>query len=341
MVSTPDRLLLTVSEKERPQRIDLYLITKGVRFSRSRLQRLISQGLITINDRSIKPSTKVHPGDHIEVAVPPPTPIEARPEPIPLNILHEDESLLVINKPAGMVVHPAPGHHQGTLVNALLHYLKAPSGGEYPGGRERPGIVHRLDKDTSGLLVVAKTDEAHRALSQQFKSHTVRKTYRALVLGDLTRGKGRIELAIGRDIWERKKFSQRTKRPKEAITTYKILERFGQATLLEAYPETGRTHQIRVHMASLNHPVVGDHVYGGKKAAVLTIATEEIRIPRQMLHARSLGFLHPVTGKDLTFTSPIPPDMEEVLEALRTLKNSFSKLLKKASLPPDCHSDPE
>jgi 23S rRNA pseudouridine1911/1915/1917 synthase len=246
--------------------------------------------------------------------VPRAEPLALKGESIPLEILYEDEALLVLNKPAGLVVHPAPGHWNGTLVNALLHHFQT-SGGTVStiGGKERPGLVHRLDKDTSGIMVIAKTDEAHRSLAGQFKQHTITRVYEALVWAVPKKGHGVIELAIGRDTKERKKFSARTARPKESVTEYKVDKRFcKQAAHVLLYPRTGRTHQLRVHLTSLGHPILGDETYGGRKVA----AVEHIAIPRVMLHARTLGFRHPVSGAFQEYTRDAPADMAEVEAAL-------------------------
>lgn len=291
-------------------RIDLYLIQRGITLSRSRLQRLIESGEVEVNGRRVRPSYRVRPGDRIEIRVAPPRPIEVTAEPIPLDVLYEDDALLIVNKPAGMVVHPGPGNPNRTLVNALLHHCR-----ELPGigGRERPGIVHRLDKETSGLLVVAKTDAVHQHLSRQFKAHSIFRRYLALVYGDLQKERGRIGLAIGRDLWERKKISPRTTRPKEAETRFEVLERFGSATLVAAYPQTGRTHQIRVHMAHIRHPVVGDKIYGGHRRK----APWEQDVKRQMLHAETLGLVHPVGLSHHRWVAPLPEDMARLIDRLR------------------------
>jgi 23S rRNA pseudouridine1911/1915/1917 synthase len=246
--------------------------------------------------------------------VPKPEPLELQGEAIPLEVLFEDDQLLVLNKPPGIVVHPAPGNWTGTLVNALLHYFQA-SGGTVSsiGGKERPGLVHRLDKDTSGVMVIAKTDLAHRHLSGQFKHHTISRVYEALVWQIPKKGHGLIELAIGRDPKERKKFSARTIRPKEAVTEYHVNRRFGKAAAhLLLYPRTGRTHQLRVHLASLGHPILGDPTYGGRKVC----SVNGLAVPRVMLHARMLGFSHPVTGTLCEYERPSPPDMEQLMRKL-------------------------
>ncbi len=250
-------------------------------------------------------------------------------EAIPLEILFEDDSLLVLNKPPGIVVHPAPGNWHGTLVNALLHHFQT-SGGTIStiGGKERPGLVHRLDKETSGVMVITKTDVAHRALAAQFKHHTITRMYEALILGVPKKGHGLIDLAIGRDSKDRKKFSARTTSPKESRTGYVVDRRYGKlASHVLLYPQTGRTHQLRVHLTSLGHPILGDETYGGKKVC----AIEGVEIPRVMLHARTLGFVHPTTGKAEEFSRPVPRDMEQVLTQLeRLITQAESPIQKKA-----------
>jgi 23S rRNA pseudouridine1911/1915/1917 synthase len=314
------RTELIVTAGESPKRLDLFLANREPTLSRSALQRLITDGRITLNGQPVRPSQKIKPGDRIVLDVPRPEPLELKPEAIPLEVLFEDDSLVVLNKPAGLVVHPAPGHWTGTLVNALLHHFQRPGGSlSSIGGKERPGLVHRLDKETSGVLVVAKTDQAHRTLAAQFKQHSIIRVYEALVWGAMKKREGVVELAIGRDVKERKKFSARTARPKPSATAYKVIQRLGvSATRVELLPRTGRTHQIRVHLLSLGHPVLGDTVYGGRKVKMLGDAT----IPRIMLHARTLGFRHPVTGESMEFTTPPPPDMEAtvalILDAHRT-----------------------
>ncbi len=256
-----------VTAGELPKRLDIFLVNREPKLSRSALQRLIGQGRVRINDQVVKPSQKIKPGDTIAFDIPKAEPLELKGESIPLEILYEDDVLLLLNKPAGLVVHPAPGHWAGTMVNALLHHFQT-SGGTVStiGGKERPGLVHRLDKDTSGVMVIAKTDEAHRALSAQFKHHTITRVYEALISGVPKKGHGLIELAIGRDRKERKKFSAHTARPKESVTEYKVDHRFGKlAAHVLLYPRTGRTHQLRVHLTSLGHPILGDQTYGGRE----------------------------------------------------------------------------
>jgi 23S rRNA pseudouridine1911/1915/1917 synthase len=274
-------------------------------------------GRIRINDQVAKASQKIKPGDRITMDVPKPEPLVMKGEAIPLEILFEDDSLLVLNKPPGIVVHPAPGNWHGTLVNALLHHFQT-SGGTIStiGGKERPGLVHRLDKETSGVMVITKTDVVHRALAAQFKLHTITRVYEALILGVPKKGHGLIDLAIGRDIKDRKKISARTTSPRESRTEYVIDRRYGKvASHVLLYPQTGRTHQLRVHLTSLGHPILGDETYGGKKVCTIN----EVDVPRVMLHARTLGFVHPTTGKAEEFTRPVPPDMEQVITQLEQL----------------------
>ncbi len=310
----------TVSAGEHPKRLDVFLSTHTADLSRAAIQRLIGKGAVTVNGKRPKPSQKIKPGDEIAWDVPKPEPLKIGGEPIPLDVLFEDDALLVLNKPAGIVVHPAPGHWSGTLVNALLYHMQAnkPAAGESGlasiGGRERPGLVHRLDKGTSGVMVIAKTDAAHQGLSKQFKAHTIHRVYLALVSGSVKGKTGRVDLAIGRDTRNRKKISARTTSPREAVTEFAVVERYGkQATLVEVHPQTGRTHQIRVHLASLGHPLLGDDTYGGRKACLV----RERSIERPMLHARTLGFIHPVTGKRLDYTVPPPADMDHLLRQLK------------------------
>ncbi len=306
-----------ITSGEQPKRLDLFLVNREREISRSALQRLIELGRIRINDQVVKASHKIKPGDRITMDVPKPEPLSIQGEAIPLEVLFEDEFLLVLNKPPGIVVHPAPGNWTGTLVNALLHHFQT-SGGTIStiGGKERPGLVHRLDKETSGVMVITKTDTAHRALAAEFKLHTITRVYEALVWGVPKKGRGLIELAIGRDVKDRKKFSSRTTSPKESVTEYVVDRRYGKvAAHVLLYPRTGRTHQLRVHLASLGHPILGDHTYGGRKVC----AIQEVEIPRVMLHARTLGFTHPATGGVENFTRSVPGDMEKVMHALEQL----------------------
>ena len=314
-MSRPERIISTrewtVPRLTAPCRLDRFLMGLGIHSSRTFLQRLIREGEVEVNGQTVKTRYRVRSGDRIVVRIHAPTPLKIQPEPIPLDIVYEDSHLLVVNKPEGLVVHPAPGHYSGTLVNALLHHCRDLSG---IGGRERPGIVHRLDKGTTGLLLVAKSDAAHQGLSRQFSTHTISRTYWALVIGTLRKSPQIVEVAIGRDRRDRKKISSRTLRPKRAVTKVRIIERFSAATWVEAEPKTGRTHQIRVHLAGLGYPIFGDRTYGGLRAGLLG----ETRIERPMLHARRLGFIHPIHGKPLEFEVPMPEDMEELVRLLRS-----------------------
>jgi len=308
-----------ITAGEHPQRLDHYLGMKLHGPSRAKIQRWIAAGQVLVNDAPQRASHKVRPGDRVTVNVPPPVRTALRPEAIPLEIVYEDDDLLVVNKPPGLVVHPAPGHDRGTLVNALLHHCGAL---REVGGRERPGLVHRLDKETSGLLVVAKTEAAMRDLVAQFKHHTIERRYLALAVGRFERRQGEIALAIGRDRVHRKKFSSRTASPKASTTRYRVLEQFAPATMVEATPLTGRTHQIRVHFASIRHPLVGDVLYGGPAIRRLTQLAGEgpdgrPLIARQMLHAQSLGLRHPATGQSMRWEVPPPTDMAAVIAWLR------------------------
>jgi 23S rRNA pseudouridine1911/1915/1917 synthase len=311
-VVTTSELLVTLGET--PKRLDLFLANREPELSRAGLQRLIQEGHIRVNGMSVKSSYKIRPGDRIVLTIPRPEPLELKPEPIPLEVLYEDAVLLVLNKPAGLVVHPAPGHWSGTLVNALLHHLQTPDGSlSTIGGKERPGLVHRLDKETSGVMVIAKTDQAHRGLAAQFKQHTITRVYEALAWGNFKKPEGIIELAIGRDVKERKKFSSRTAHPRASATVYRVLRRLGKlATYVQLTPRTGRTHQIRVHLADLGHPVLGDEAYGGRKVK----AVAGVSVERVMLHAKTLGFIHPATGMPFEFSTPCPPDMDAIQRAL-------------------------
>ena len=298
--------ILKVSPYSDSKRIDQYL-TNLLPLSRTAVQRLLKLNLITVNKESVKANYKTRPDDEIRIEIPGPTPLPLEPEAISLDIVYEDEHLLIVNKPSGMVVHPAPGHYSGTLVHALLHHCKDLKG---IGVRDRPGIVHMLDKDTSGVIVIAKSDLVHRHLSKQFKDRTVNKVYIALVQGVMKKNRGEIDLPIGRDTKDRKKFSSRTVKPKHAKTLFRVIKRFKDATLLELKPETGRTHQLRVHLAHLNHPVAGDSFYGGRGYSKIG----GVKIERLMLHAMKLGLTHPVTGKYMEFEPPLPDEMKKIIE---------------------------
>lgn len=315
-----------VTLKEAQERLDIYLLKSLPDLTRSRIKRLIEEGGVLVNHSPTKAGHKVKAGDIIEVVLPEPQVLEARPEAIPLDILYEDESIIVIDKPPGLVVHPGAGRPGGTLVNALLYHCKDLAG---IGGSLRPGIVHRLDKDTSGVLVVAKTDNAHQGLARQFKRHRVTRRYLALVWGMVKQDKGIIDIPIGRHPVQRKRMYVAPGRGRRAVTNYRVLERFGPITLLEIAPETGRTHQIRVHLSSIHYPVVGDPVYG--KKTIPSGLSQRLRdslkgLKRQALHAFSLGIIHPVKGETMEFTSNPPEDIRVVIEALRQIQDSRFKI---------------
>jgi 23S rRNA pseudouridine1911/1915/1917 synthase len=287
-------------------RLDRFLALELPEFSRSRLQTLIRGGFVTVNRQTARPRDLVRRNDIVRVAEPAVESIEARPEEIPLDVLYEDDDLLVINKPAGLVVHPGAGHQAHTLVNALLAHCTDLSG---IGGKERPGIVHRLDKETSGCVVVAKNDFAHRSLSEQFAGRSVQKIYLALVCGALRKSSGTIDAPIARHPVHRQKMSVAPARGRTAVTEYRVLKSAHERSLVECKIHSGRTHQIRVHFHHLGHPVLGDKVYGG--------ATRDA-YPRHMLHSYRLGFAHPRTGEWKQFEAPLPPDFAEVIRALGT-----------------------
>lgn len=299
---------LIVPPEDQGQRLDRWLAQRRPDLSRARIQTLLREGHITVENRSAKPSLRITPGLRIRLVLPPPRPSTLEPEPIPLDIRFEDDALLVLNKPAGLVVHPAAGHPRGTLVHALLHHCPALLG---IGGEQRPGLVHRLDRDTSGLMVVAKTESALRSLQNQFKKREVQKVYLALAAGRPAPPSGRIETPIGRASWDRKKMSATPARGKPAVTLYETVKSFPDWTLLRLRIETGRTHQIRVHLAHLGHPVAGDPLYARRHPPPLPFP-----IARQMLHAAELAFRHPETGQWLHFQASPPPDMQRLIEAL-------------------------
>ena len=300
-------------------RLDLFLVSKLPEFSRSQIKRLILLGRVKHNGKTPKAGAVIRPGDAIEVAVPAPEPSSIVPESIPLGILYEDESLLVIDKPPGLVVHPAPGHYTGTLVHALLAHCP---GIDTVGGPARAGLVHRLDMDTSGVMVVAKTDRAHRNLTRQFKDREVHKCYLTLVLGVPESDGGEIDLPLGRDVKDRKKISVRTKSPRTALTRWQVLRRFRHCAYLRVRPQTGRTHQIRVHLAAVGHPVAGDRLYG-RKTQIRQFANHEERdallaVERQFLHAESIDLMHPETLEKIHFRAPLASDLVKILNTLQT-----------------------
>lgn len=289
-------------------RLDKALCTLDDTLTRAAAVRLTESGDVTLNGKTASKSDKVKIGDIVEIAYPEPVSSEAVPQDIPLDIIYEDDDLLVVNKPKGMVVHPAAGNPDGTLVNALLYHCKDSLSGI--GGVVRPGIVHRIDKDTSGLLMVAKNDTAHLKLSEQIKEHSFTREYEAVIIGHLKEQKGSIDAPIGRSKNDRKKMAVTELNSKNAVTHYEVLEEYPGFSYVRLRLETGRTHQIRVHMAYLGHPLAGDGVYGGRNA-------ERIMEGGQCLHARKIGFKHPTTGKYMEFTSPLPEYFTKFLEKLR------------------------
>jgi len=297
------------------QRLDVFLSQEIADVSRSQLARQIGQAAVTVNGAAGVPSRKLHAGDVIVWEPPPVVSTEIAAEAIALTIVHEDRWLVVVDKPAGLVVHPAPGHEAGTLVNALLAHCQDLRG---IGGELRPGIVHRIDKDTSGLLVVAKDDQTMNALGAGFKAHTIERVYEALVVGTPPGPSGRIDTFYGRDPRDRKKFSSRVRSGKRAVTNWRVLARYPGAARMEARLETGRTHQVRVHLAALGCPLLADKVYGRTPRDPPVRAVAEA-LGRQALHARELGFVHPGTGKKLTFSSALPADMRAALASLEAL----------------------
>ncbi|MBQ9534795.1 MAG: RluA family pseudouridine synthase [Clostridia bacterium] len=296
---------LTVEENGAGERADSYLAGRLPELSRSAAQRLLDEGLVTLGGKAVKKNARLEPGDVLEVDVPEARPAAAEAEDIPIEVIYEDASLIVVNKPRGMVVHPAAGNPDGTLVNALLHHCGDTLSGV--GGELRPGIVHRIDKDTSGLLVAAKTDEAHRCLSAQLKDRTLSRTYEAVVLGNIRDDSGTVDAPIGRNPKDRKKMAV-TAGGRAARTHYRVIKRFGKYTYIECRLESGRTHQIRVHMAYIGHSVAGDPLYAPK--------TDKSRLEGQCLHAKSIKFIHPDTGKEMSFTAPLPEYFEEFLNRI-------------------------
>ncbi len=271
--------------------------------TRSYVKKLIDGGHAVVNGTPAKPNTRLKTGDHVAWSIPDPEPLEVKAEAIPLDVIFEDDCMIVVNKPPGMVVHPAPGHHSGTLVNALLAHCRDLKG---IGGVERPGIVHRLDKDTSGLVMAAKTETALAGLSKQFKDRDIKKVYLALVKGRLAKRQGTIDTAIGRHPHHRKKMSADNARGRAAQTRYEVIEQFDKFAYLSISPRTGRTHQIRVHLASIGHPILGDALYGGTQGPGLP------KMARQALHAHHLELKHPVSGQQVAFEAPLPDDMSRL-----------------------------
>jgi len=310
---------ILVTAKDQGRRLDQFLAETDLHLSRSQAKKLIEKHHIFLNQKPTKPSAHIKAGDTVSGTLLRPSPLSLKPEPIPLTVLYEDSSIIVIDKAPGMVVHPAHGNSSGTLVNALLYHCEDLAG---INGVLRPGIVHRLDKDTSGVIVVAKDDEAYHHLIKQFKNRTVDKVYLAIVYGKFSQDEGLIDSVIGRHPSQRKRMSTRTKKGRSAITRWRKVEEFDSCTLLEIFPKTGRTHQIRVHLSSIGHPIFGDPLYGrkGRPGAIHDPALKEClkKLNRQALHAQRLELTHPRTGERTPFVSPVPRDMKEVMEWLRS-----------------------
>lgn len=300
-----EELKWSVEPDDAKVRVDKYLSEQLNDVSRSQIQLWIEDGHVEINGNKVKTNYKLSAGDAITVRIPEASVVEIVPEDIPLDIYFEDRDVIVVNKPRGLVVHPAPGHASGTLVNALMFHCQDLSG---INGELRPGIVHRIDKDTSGLLMAAKNDLAHASLAAQLKEHSVTRKYLALVHGNVSHDQGTIDAPIGRDQADRKMFTVTERGSKHAVTHFQVVERFGDYTLVELKLETGRTHQIRVHMKFIGHPLVGDPLYGRSKG---------LKMDGQALHAAILGFVHPRSGEYLEFSAPLPEDMEQLLHLLR------------------------
>ncbi len=302
-----DVVTFIVEDEQRGERIDTVVSLYDADITRSAAQKLIANGDVVVNDEAVSKNYKCKSGDIIKVTIPEPVLLDIKPENIPLDIVYEDDDLLVVNKPKGMVVHPAPGNADGTLVNALMFHCSDSLSGI--NGVIRPGIVHRIDKDTSGLLIVAKNDAAHLHLAEQIKEHSFTRRYRAVVHGNIKDDEGTVDAPIGRNPKDRKKMAVTTENSRNAVTHYKVLERFGSFTYIECQLETGRTHQIRVHMAYKGHPVAGDPVYGPRNTPT--------EMNGQCLHAGLIGFIHPRTGEYLQFEAPLPDYFEKFLRKLR------------------------
>lgn len=296
-------------ENEEGERIDKYLAETFEDCSRSYIQKLIKDGLVNVNGKPVKANYRLVLGDRVEMSIPEIKEPDIVAEDLSLDILYEDKDVIVVNKPKQMVVHPAPGHYSGTLVNGLMYHC----GDELSGinGMMRPGIVHRIDMDTTGSLIVCKNDAAHQSLSEQLKEHSINRIYVAIVHGNIKEDEGTVNAAIGRHPTERKKMSTQAKNGRNAVTHYKVLERFGNYTYIQCKLETGRTHQIRVHMSSIGHPLVGDEVYGPKKCPFP-------KLIGQTLHAKTLGFMHPATHEYVEVEAPLPEYFEDLLNKLRS-----------------------
>ena len=301
-----ENYLFEIQENQQ-MRLDKYLAEQFPEQTRSYLQKLIKEGQVLVNGKTVKSGYQLSKGDEVSVTIPKPKELDVEPQKMDLDIVYEDEDVILINKPKGMVVHPAPGHTTDTLVNGLLYHCKDNLSGI--NGVARPGIVHRIDRDTTGILIVCKNDMSHNSIAAQLKEHSINRRYRALVHGNLKEDTGTVEGPIGRHPVDRKKMAINERNGKPAVTHYTVLERFGNYTLIECKLETGRTHQIRVHMTSIGHPLVGDEVYGPAKCP--------FKLQGQCLHAMVLGFVHPRTGEYMEFSADLPEYFEDLLKKLR------------------------
>ena len=299
--------IINLTARNSGERIDRFLSKDLENLSRSYLQKLLKDGDIRVNGKPVKANYKVTEGDEIQVCIPEPENPDILPEDIPLDILYEDDDILVVNKPKGMVVHPAPGHYSHTLVNAVMYHCKGRLSGI--NGVLRPGIVHRIDMDTTGSLLICKNDHAHQILAEELKEHSITRRYHAIVHGNIKEDTGTVNAPIGRHPVDRKKMSTKAPNGRHAVTHYKVLERFGDYTYIECELETGRTHQIRVHMSSIGHPILGDPVYGPAKCPY--------KLQGQTLHAKILGITHPATGEYMEFDAPLPGYFSDLLQRLR------------------------
>ncbi|WP_113675065.1 RluA family pseudouridine synthase [Vallitalea guaymasensis] len=304
-----DSYTILIEAEDAGMRIDKFISDRMPDYSRSFIQKLIKENDLTVNNNEIKSNYKLKAGDEINIVIPEPKELDIVAEDIPLDIVYEDKDVILVNKPQGMVVHPAPGHYTGTLVNAIMYHCKDDLSGI--NGVMRPGIVHRIDKDTSGVLIICKNDKAHESIAKQLKDHTITRKYNAIVYNNLKEDEGKINAPIGRHPVNRKQMAVNPINGKEAITHYKVLERINQYTYVELQLETGRTHQIRVHMTSINHPLLGDPVYGPK--------SDRFKLKGQALHARVLGFVHPTTDEYMEFEAPLPNYFTGLLKKLRNM----------------------
>ena len=303
-----NEIVMEITPEMEGERIDKCISNYLKSLSRSYIQKIIKDGKAYVNDAVVKANYKVKVDDKVQFEIPDCEEPDIPPQDIPLDILYEDKDILIVNKPKDMVVHPAPGHYEGTLVNAIMFHCKDELSGI--NGVLRPGIVHRIDKDTTGSIIICKNDEAHRKIAQQLKEHSITRKYRAIVYGRIMEEEGTVNAPIGRHPTDRKKMAINEKNGKPAVTHYKVLERFDKYTYIECQLETGRTHQIRVHMTSIGHPLLGDEVYGNAKCP--------FKLEGQTLHAMTIGFIHPTTGEYVEYEAPLPEYFEHLLQILRT-----------------------